>query len=136
MTRYDSTDEYYGTLTIKDLEDLVDEGSTKEKRAARTELKEREAKILLEKEELKKKEAREAIKKEEKKETKKQQMRRVLEKTNQSMSIKAFAKFTGMKESTARRELGQATNPKSKHFTKDIVRVGKKGSKGVKYRFK
>jgi len=52
MTRYDSTDEYYGTLTIKDLEDLVDEGSTKEKRAARTELKEREAQILLEKEEV------------------------------------------------------------------------------------
>ena len=34
MTRYDSTDEYYGTLTIKDLEDLVDKGSTKEKIAA------------------------------------------------------------------------------------------------------
>ena len=74
MTRYDTTDEYYGTLTIKELEELLDKGSTKQKKAARTELKEREAKILLEKEELKKKEARDAIKKEEKKETKKAQM--------------------------------------------------------------
>jgi Fic family protein len=131
-----TSDEYYGALSVEELEEIIKQGSTTMKTAARTELKEREAQILLEKEELKKKEAREALKEEEKKETKKQQMRRVLEKTNQSMSIKAFAKFTGMKESTARRELGQATNPKSKHFTKDIVRVGKKGSKGVKYRFK
>ena len=35
MTRYDSTDEYYGTLPIKDLEDLVNRGSTKEKKAAK-----------------------------------------------------------------------------------------------------
>jgi len=131
-----TSDEYYGALSVEELEEIIKKGSTTKKTAARTELKEREAQILLEKEELKKKEVREALKEEEKKETKKQQMRRVLEKTNQSMSIKAFAKFTGMKESTARRELGQATNPKSKHFTKDIVRVGKKGSKGVKYRFK
>jgi len=68
MTRYDTTDEYYGTLTTKGLEELLDKGSTKEKKAARTQLKEREDKILLEKEGLKKKEAREAIKKEEKKE--------------------------------------------------------------------
>ena len=108
MTRYDSTDEYYGTLTIKDLEDLVDKGSTKEKKAARTELKEREAKILLEKEELKKKEAREAIKKEEKKETKKAQVIRVLDKQNREMTVKQFVGLTGMNKNTARRELGQA----------------------------
>ena len=136
MTRYDSTDEYYGTLTIKDLEELVDAGSTKEKKAARTELKEREAKILLEKEELKKKEAREAIKKEEKKEKKTEQMIRVLKSINKPMTIKQFVSITGMKEATARRELGQAVKPGSKKFNKDIVRVGKKGSKGVKYLFK
>ena len=136
MTRYDTTDEYYGTLTIKDLEDLVDKGSTKQKKAARTELKEREAKILLEKEELKKKEAREAIKEEEKKETKTEQMIRVLKSINKPMTIKQFVSLTGMKPSTARRELGQAVLPGSKKFNKDIVRVGKKGSKGVKYRFK
>ena len=134
MTRYDTTDEYYGTLTIDDLEELVDKGSTKEKIAARTELKEREAKILLEKEELKKKEARDAIKEEEKKETKTEQMIRVLKSINKPMTIKQFVSLTGMKPSTARRELGQAVLPGSKKFTKDIVRVGKKGS-GV-YRFK
>ena len=61
--RNDTTDEYYGTLTIEELEDIFANPRTaKEKKAARTELKEREAQILLEKEELKKKEAREAIK--------------------------------------------------------------------------
>ena len=125
MTRYDTTDEYYGTLTIKDLEDLVNRGSTKEKIAARTELKEREAKILLEQEELKKKEAREAIKKEEKKETKKAQVIRVLDRINREMSTKEFVKRTGMNPNTARRELGTAVK------RGDIVRV----RRGV-YRFK
>jgi len=117
MTRYDSTDEYYGTLTIKDLEDLADYGSPFEKKAARTELKEREAKILLEQEELKKKEAREAIKKEEKKETKKAQVIRVLDKINREMTTKEFVKRTGMNKNTARRELGQAVK------RGDIVRI-------------
>ena len=125
MTRDDTTDEYYGTLTIKKLEELVDAGSTKEKIAARTELKEREAQILLEKEELKKKEAREAIKKEEKKETKKAQVLRVLDKINREMSTKDFVKRTGMNPNTARRELGTAVK------RGDIVRV----RRGV-YRFK
>jgi len=125
MTRYDTTDEYYGTLTIKDLEELVDAGSTKEKIAARTELKEREAKILLEKEELKKKEAREAIKEEEKKETKKAQVIRVLEKQNREMTAKQLVGLTGMNKNTARRELGTAVK------RGDIVRV----KRGV-YRFK
>jgi Fic family protein len=120
-----TSDEYYGTLPIKDLEDLVDKGSTKQKKAARTELKEREAQILLEKEELKKKEAREAIKEEEKKETKKAQVIRVLEKQNREMTAKQFVGLTGMNPNTARRELGQAVK------RGDIVRV----KRGV-YRFK
>ena len=103
----------------------MDEGSTKEKRAARTELKEREAQILLEKEELKKKEAREAIKKEEKKEKKTEQMIRVLKSINREMSTKDFVKRTGMNPNTARRELGTAVK------RGDIVRV----RRGV-YRFK
>ena len=118
MTREDTTDEYYGTLTIKELEDIFDyPRTTKEKMAARTELKEREAQILLEKEELKKKEAREAIKKEEKKETKKAQVIRVLDKINREMSTKEFVKRTGMNPNTARRELGQAVK------RGDIVRI-------------
>jgi len=125
MTRYDTTDEYYGTLTIDELEDLVNRGSTKQKRAARTELKEREAKILLEKEELKRKEARAAIKEEEKKETKKAQVLRVLDKINREMTTKEFVARTGMNKNTARRELGQAVK------RGDIVRV----RRGV-YRFK
>tara|TARA_Y100001951_G_scaffold92151_1_gene86712 strand:- start:91 stop:486 length:396 start_codon:yes stop_codon:yes gene_type:complete len=120
-----TSDEYYGTLTIKDLEDLVDKGSTKEKRAARTELKEREAKILLEKEELKKKEAREAIKKEEKKETKKAKVIRVLEKQNREMTAKQLVGLTGMNKNTVRGYLVKAAK------RGDIVRV----KRGV-YRFK
>ena len=123
--RNDTTDEYYGTLTIDELEDLANRGSTKQKRAARTELKEREALILLQQEELKKKEAREAIKKEEKKETKKAQVLRVLDKINREMSTKEFIARTGMNKNTARRELGQAVK------RGDIVRV----RRGV-YRFK
>jgi len=138
------SDEWLGSLDYDDLLDVAKKGTPEvggsevnRKTAARTEIDRRRAEAQLEEErKLTRKEKDEAIREAEKKETKKQQMRRVLEKTNQSMSIKAFANLTGMKESTARRELGQATNPKSKHFTKDIVRVGKKGSKGVKYRFK
>jgi len=124
--RNDTTDEYYGTLTIEELEDIFANPRTaKEKKAARTELKEREAQILLEKEELKKKEAREAIKEEEKKETKKAQVLRVLDKINREMSTKEFIARTGMNKNTARRELGQAVK------RGDIVRV----RRGV-YRFK
>ena len=80
------------------------------------------------------KKLKDEFKEEKKKEKKTTQMRRVLKSINREITIKDFIALTGMKPSTARRELGQATNPKSKHFTKDIVRVGKKGS-GV-YRFK
>ena len=120
-----TSDEYYGALSVEELEEIIKKGSTTKKTAARTELKEREAKILLEKEELKKKEAREAIKKEEKKETKKAQVLRVLDKINREMSTKEFVKRTGMNKNTARRELGQAVK------RGDIVRV----KRGV-YRFK
>ena len=120
-----TSDEYYGALSVEELEEIIKKGSTTKKTAARTELKEREAKILLEKEELKKKEAREAIKKEEKKETKKAQVLRVLDKINREMSTKEFVKRTGMNPNTARRELGTAVK------RGDIVRV----RRGV-YRFK
>tara|TARA_Y100000310_G_C20038559_1_gene515097 strand:+ start:79 stop:396 length:318 start_codon:yes stop_codon:yes gene_type:complete len=104
--RYDSTDEYYGTLTIKELEELLRSGSTKQKRAARTQLNEREAKKQLE-------------------ETKKEQALRVLDSINREMTTKEFIERTGMNKNTARRELGQAAK------RGDIVRV----RRGV-YRFK
>jgi Fic family protein len=104
--RNDTTDEYYGTLTIEELEDLVKKGSTKQKRAARTELKEREAMKQLE-------------------ETKKEETLRVIDRINRELSVKEFVGLTGMNKNTARRELGQAVK------RGDIVRV----RRGV-YRFK
>jgi Fic family protein len=127
------SDAWLGSLDYDTLLDISKKGTPEvggsqvnRKTAARTEIDRRRAEAQLEEErKLTKKEKDEAIKKEEKKETKKEQVLRVLEKTNQSMSIKAFAKLTGMNKNTARRELGTAVK------RGDIVRV----RRGV-YRFK
>ncbi len=146
-----TTEEYFGSLGetvkgIKELQDWIDgtgehqDRTQGQKKAARTIMEEHEKEIqkMLEEEDIKvtKKEAKEELVKELKKEKKTSQMLRVLKRITQPITIKQFVSITGMKESTARRELGQAVLPGSKKFTKDIVRVGKKGSKGVKYRFK
>ena len=127
------SDEWLGSLDYDDLLDVANKGTPEvggsqvnRKTAARTEIDRRRAEAQLEEErKLTKKEKDEAIRETEKKETKKEQVLRVLEKTNQSMSIKAFANLTGMNKNTARRELGTAVK------RGDIVRV----RRGV-YRFK
>ena len=127
------SDAWLGSLDYDTLLDISKKGTPEvggsqvnRKTAARTEIDRRRAEAQLEEErKLTKKEKDEAIRETEKKETKKEQVLRVLEKTNQSMSIKAFAKLTGMNKNTARRELGQAVK------RGDIVRV----RRGV-YRFK
>ena len=127
------SDAWLGSLDYDTLLDISKKGTPEvggsqvnRKTAARTEIDRRRAEAQLEEErKLTKKEKDEAIRETEKKETKKEQVLRVLEKTNQSMSIKAFAKLTGMNKNTARRELGTAVK------RGDIVRV----RRGV-YRFK
>ena len=96
------SDEWLGSLDYDELLDVANKGTPEvggsqvnRKTAARTEIDRRRAEAQLEEErKLTKKEKDEAIRETEKKETKKEQVLRVLEKTNQSMSIKAFANLT------------------------------------------
>jgi methylase of polypeptide subunit release factors len=124
------SDEWLGSLDYDELLDVANKGTPEvggsqvnRKTAARTEIDRRRAEAQLEEErKLTKKEKDEAIKEAEKKETNKEKTIRVLDTTNQTMSIKAFVNLTKMVPSTARRELGQAV------LRGDIVRVNKDGS--------
>ena len=120
------SDEWLGSLDYEELTDIAHKGKGNRRIAARTELDRRRAEAQLEEErKLTRKEKDEAIKEAEKKETNKEKTIRVLDTTNQTMSIKAFVNLTKMNPNTARRELGQAVK------RGDIVRV----KRGV-YRFK